>query len=67
MAETYEMRALRMLGARIDEEIERQAGYLAEGKAASMEDYKHRCGVLRGLEAAKALAHEVETDILKGK
>lgn len=67
MAETYEMRALRELGARIALEIERQSLFLVEGKATSFDDYRYRVGQIRGLEAAKGLASEVEGDILKGK
>ena len=67
MSETYEMRALRELGARLVVEIERHAQHLAEGKAQSFEDYRYRVGQIRGLEAARTLASEVEADILRGK
>ena len=43
------MNAFEILIKQADEKIEQLKDYLAEGKAASFEEYKKLCGEVRGL------------------
>lgn len=43
------MDALSILVQQADEKVEQLKDYLAEGKAASFEEYKSLCGEIRGL------------------
>ena len=61
--ETLEMRALRLLVVRIDEEWESRARNLATGAASSFDDYKQSVGYLRGLEKVKELCVDVEAEL----
>jgi hypothetical protein len=61
--ETLEIRALRLLAVRIDEEWDSRARNLATGAASSFDDYKQSVGYLRGLEKVKELCVEVEAEL----
>ena len=47
------MNALEFLISQIDDELKVVAEDLAAGNAKSYEDYKHSCGVVRGLLIAR--------------
>ena len=59
------MNAFEILIQQADEKIEQLKEYLAEGKAESFEDYKKRCGEVRGLLIMRGytldLKHRMET------
>ena len=49
----------RLLSSRLENAVAAEAGNLARGLAKDHSDYRHRCGQIRGLEAARSIADEV--------
>ena len=57
------MDALEILIQQADEKITQLKDYLAEGKAASYEEYKALCGEIRGLLIARGNALDLKKNL----
>lgn len=57
------MDALDVLIQQADEKVTQLKDYLAEGKAASYEDYKALCGEVRGLLIARGNALDLKKNL----
>ena len=54
---------LRHIADKIDKEIEASMEMLAKGSASSYDDYKWRCGIIRGYLLAKGLMVETAEQV----
>jgi hypothetical protein len=59
-------RVLKHLISKLEELREDQAAFVAQGRAADFAEYRHTCGVIRGLSLAEQLCNDLvqrlETD-----
>ena len=60
---SLDTRFYRELRHELEQELDSKAAELATGRAQSFDDYRHRVGVLQGLQAALAFADRVERRI----
>lgn len=54
---------LEYIGKKIDETIAAMSINIAKGQCSGIEEYKYQCGVIYGLQKAKEIAEQAETDI----
>jgi hypothetical protein len=57
------MTVLDVLIPQIDEKVQTLKEHLAEGKAASFEEYKRLCGEIRGLLTARSYALDLKSNM----
>ena len=57
------MNALELLVQQADEQITQLKDHLAEGKAASYEEYKSLCGEIRGLLIARGYTLDLKKNL----
>ena len=65
--QAYEIRFHSVLAGLIADERNKEAKYLADGKAADWADYQRRVGVLEGLNRARDLAKQLAEDAVGRK
>ena len=65
--QAYEIRFHSVLSGLIADERNKEAKYLADGKAADWADYQRRVGVLEGLNRARDLAKQLAEDAVGRK
>lgn len=67
MVQTYSSLLEFEIGRLIDEAIADETAIITTGSIEDIKDYKHRVGIIRGLQKAKELMSEADSNIQKGQ